>query len=568
MMPDSGPRAVAPSAAPAANEPDAAAVEAFRGLVLRKLTYGVGKDILSARDHDWYIATALAVRDHMVDRWMDSTRATYVDGRKRVYYLSLEFLIGRLLFDSLGNLGLTGTAERALDLLGVDLERLRCAEPDPALGNGGLGRLAACYMESMASLAIPAYGYGIRYDHGIFRQVMQDGWQHELPEEWLSSGNPWEFERPEVAYSVGFGGTVEARDNGEDSPRYDWHPAETVTAIAYDTPIAGWRGAHVNTLRLWSARADDPLSLVDFNRGDHVGALADRVRLEAVSRVLYPSDETPAGLELRLRQEYFFASASLQDLVRRHRAQHGDLGTLPEHAAIQLNDTHPAIAIAEMMRLLVDVHDMPWTTAWEITTAVFNYTNHTLLPEALESWPVALMERLLPRHMQIIYLINAIHLDMVRAAGRDEGAFLSSVSLIEEHHGRRVRMGHLAFLGSRRVNGVSALHTGLVRKTVFRDLNTLYPLRIVNKTNGITFRRWLYHANPELTRAITEAIGPAFLDDRSPRTARCRSASLRCAASTRSSLPRSSPSATALRSTPTRCSTSRSSASTNTSGSC
>ena len=439
--------------------PEATGVEAFRALILNKLTYAVGKDTRNASDHDWFVATALAVRVHIVDRWMDSTRATYRDGRKRVYYLSLEFLIGRLLFDALGNLGLTATAKSALDELGVDLNRLRKIEPDAALGNGGLGRLAACFMESMASLAIAAYGYGIRYDYGIFRQVMKDGWQHELPEDWLSAGNPWEFERPEVAYPIGFGGSVDAIDDGGTTPRYEWHPGESVTALAYDTPIAGWRGRHVNTLRLWSARANDPLRLADFNRGDHVGALSDRVRLESVSRVLYPSDESPAGLELRLKQEYFFASASLQDLVRRHLAQHGELASLPDHAAIQLNDTHPAVAIAELMRLLVDVHAMPWARAWEVTTATFNYTNHTLLPEALESWPVSLIERLLPRHMQIIYLVNALHLDAVRAAGRDDGEFLSAVSLIEEHHGRHVRMGHLAFLGSRRVNGVSALHT-------------------------------------------------------------------------------------------------------------
>ena len=510
MIPDPGSWDAQDAAMPAAED---AAVEAFRASILNKLTYAVGKDILNAHDRDWFAATALAVRDHIVDRWMDSTRATYVDGKKRVYYLSLEFLIGRLLMDALCNLGLTATAKMALDGLGVDLDRLRQIEPDAALGNGGLGRLAACFMESMASLSIAAYGYGIRYDHGIFRQLLKDGWQHEMPEDWLAAGNPWEFERPEVAYPIGFGGTVEAIDDGGSTPRYEWHPAESVTAVAYDTPIAGWRGRHVNTLRLWSARADDPLRLADFNRGDHVGALSERVRLESVSRVLYPSDESPAGLELRLRQEFFFASASLQDLLRRHLAQHGEISSLADHAAIQLNDTHPAIAVAELMRLLVDVHGMAWTGAWQVTTATFNYTNHTLLPEALESWPVPLIERLLPRQMQIIYLINALHLDAVRAAGRGDGEFLSSVSLIEEHRGRHVRMGHLAFLGSRRVNGVSALHTDLMRRTVFRDLNALHPLRIVNKTNGITFRRWLYQANPGLTQLLTEAIGPAFLDD-------------------------------------------------------
>ncbi len=492
--------------------PPAEAVAAFRKSVLERLTYTVGKDPDHARDHDWFIATAFSVRDQIVNRWMDATRKTYRDGRKRVYYFSLEFLIGRLLFDALGNLGLTEIAREALRDLGIDLDRLRKLEPDAALGNGGLGRLAACFMESMATLAIPAHGYGIRYDHGIFRQVLKDGWQVELPEDWLSSGNPWEFERPEVAYTIGFGGTVDVVENAEDVRRYVWHPAETVNAVAYDTPIAGWRGRHVNTLRLWSARSTDPISLEEFNRGDHVGALADRVRLEAVSRVLYPSDETAAGHELRLRQEFFFASASLQDLLRRHKQQHGDLASLADHVAIQLNDTHPAIAIPELMRLLTDEHGIPWELAWNITTSVFNYTNHTLLPEALETWPVPLMEGLLPRHMQIIYLINALHLDAQRATGRDDDKFLASVSVIEENDSRHVRMGHLAFLGSRRVNGVSALHTELMRKTVFRDLNSLYPDRIVNKTNGISFRRWLFQANPGLTALIAEAIGPGFLD--------------------------------------------------------
>ena len=397
--------------------PGPTGVEAFRALILNKLTYAVGKDTRNASDHDWFVATALAVRDHIVDRWMDSTRATYRDGRKRVYYLSLEFLIGRLLFDALGNLGLTATAKSALAELGVDLDRLRKIEPDAALGNGGLGRLAACFMESMATLAIAAYGYGIRYDHGIFRQVIKDGWQHELPEDWLSVGNPWEFERPEVAYPIGFGGTVDAIDDGgahaavrlasgESGHRGRLRHADRRLARAPRQHAAAVVGARQRSA-----------ALADFNRGDHVGALADRVRLESISRVLYPSDETPAGQELRLRQEYFFASASLQDLVRRHLAQHGELASLPDHAAIQLNDTHPAIAVAELMRLLVDVHAMPWAQAWEITTATFNYTNHTLLPEALESWPVPLMERLLPRHMQIIYLINALHLD-ARPRGR------------------------------------------------------------------------------------------------------------------------------------------------------
>ena len=504
---------VAPAETPAA-EASASSddVAAFRKTVLDKLTYMVGKDPGHAQDHDWFVATALATRDQVVDRWMDATRRTYRDGRKRVYYFSLEFLIGRLLFDALENLGITAMAREALRDLGVDLDRLRKLEPDAALGNGGLGRLAACFMESMATLGIPAHGYGIRYDHGIFRQAFKDGWQLELPEEWLSAGNPWEFERPEVTYTVSFGGTVDTHQDADGATHAVWDPAEGVDAVAFDTPLAGWRGRHVNTLRLWSARARDPLHLEDFNRGNHVGALAERVRLEAVSRVLYPSDETAAGHELRLRQEYFFASASLQDLLRRHQSQHGELASLADHVAIQLNDTHPAIAVPELMRLLIDVHGMPWELAWNITTSVFNYTNHTLLAEALETWPVSLMENLLPRHMQIVYLINEVHLDAQRVAGRDD-AFLSSVSLIEENHSRRVRMGHLAFLGSRRVNGVSALHTDLMRRTVFRDLSAIHPERIVNQTNGITFRRWLFQANPGLTELIVEAIGPQVKDD-------------------------------------------------------
>ncbi len=505
--------AAGPFAPASPDEPPAEDVAAFRRTVLEKLTYMVGRDRAHAQDLDWLLATALAVRDRIVDSWVEATRKTYRDGRKRVYYFSLEFLIGRLLFDALGNLGLTATAREALGSLGIDLDRLRKLEPDAALGNGGLGRLAACYMESMATLGIPAHGYGIRYDHGIFRQVLRDGWQLELPEDWLSSGNPWEFARPSISYTIGFGGSIDQVTTPNGTTRYVWEPAETVNALAYDTPITGWHGKHVNTLRLWSAQATDPLSLEDFNRGDHVGALADRVRLEAISRVLYPSDETEAGHELRLRQEFFFASASLQDLLHRHKSQHGELSSLGDHVAIQLNDTHPSIAIAELMRLLVDVHGMPWDIAWNMTTSVINYTNHTLLPEALETWPVALMEKLLPRHMQIIYLINALHLERQRAAGHDDDAFLASVSLIEENHNRRVRMGHLAFIGSHRINGVSALHTELMRETVFRDLNKILPGRIVNKTNGISFRRWLYQANPRLTELITSTIGPEVLDD-------------------------------------------------------
>ena len=361
-------------------------------------------------------------------------------------------------------------------------------------------------------LGIPAFGYGIRYDHGLFRQQIVKGWQREVPEDWLTFGNPWEFARPEIAYDIGFGGGMMVVD-GDEGPRQIWQPAETVHAVAYDTPIVGWRGKHVNTLRLWSARSSDPLSLEAFNHGDHVGALSDRVRQEAISKVLYPGDETPSGQELRLRQEYFFAAAALQDLVRRHLRVYGDLRILPDKVAIQLNDTHPAIAVAELMRICLDQQGLGWEEAWRITQGSISYTNHTLLPEALESWPVPLMERLLPRHMQIIYLINAHHLDAVKAAHPGNDALLSSVSLIGEGYGRRVRMGHLAVVGSHKVNGVSALHSDLLKKTVFHDFDNLFPGRIVNKTNGITFRRWLHQANPGLTSLLREAVGDRVLDD-------------------------------------------------------
>jgi starch phosphorylase len=487
--------------------------EELKAAVLAKLTYSVGKNPVAASQRDWFLSIAFATRDIVVERWIDSTNATYADDRKRVYYLSLEFLIGRMLFDAMSNLGIVEPMTEALSQLGLDLAALRRVESDAALGNGGLGRLAACFMDSMATLSIAAHGYGIRYDNGLFRQIIRNGWQQEVPEDWLTNGNPWEFERPESNYAIGFGGWVEAVPNGDEMVHHVWHPDETIEAIGYDTPIVGWRGRHVNTLRLWSARALDPLKLDAFNAGDYIGALTDSVRAESISKVLYPSDATPAGQELRLRQEYFFASASLLDLVRRHVKQHRDIRTLADHVAVQLNDTHPAIAVAELMRILVDMNRLEWEEAWTITQAVFSYTNHTLLPEALESWPVPLMERLLPRHMQLIYLINAMHLDGARRRGLSDSNLLASISLIDEHSGRRVRMGALAFVGSHKINGVSGLHTNLMRETVFHDLDLVYPGRITNKTNGITFRRWLIECNPRLAQIITSSVGEKALYD-------------------------------------------------------
>ena len=481
--------------------------ELLEARIIDVLRHRVGKDERAAKPHDWFTATVLALRDDIIDRWMESTRATHETGGKRVYYLSLEFLIGRLLRDALSNMGMTRDMEQALRSHGLDLAALEELEPDAALGNGGLGRLAACFMESLASLDIPAYGYGIRYVNGMFRQRIDDGWQVELPETWLAHGNPWEFERRESCYRIGYGGEVVL--TGESA---QWIPAEAVEATAVDTPVVGWRGKRVNTLRLWTANAIDPIKLDKFNAGDHIGALAEDARADSLVRVLYPADSSAAGQELRLRQEYFFTSASIQDIVRRHVQYHGDVRTLPDKAAIQLNDTHPAVAVAEIMRLLVDHHALEFDDAWDITRRTVGYTNHTLLPEALESWPLPLFERLLPRHMQIIYAINSRVLREARKAGMDD-AEVSAISLIDEGGERRVRMANLAFAGAHSVNGVAALHTQLMKTTVFASLHKLYPGKINNKTNGVTLRRWLQQCNPGLTATLRDAIGDAFLDD-------------------------------------------------------
>ncbi len=503
-----------PAKYPPLNAPvDELALGEIKSAILAKLTLAIGKDAAMATRHDWYKAAALALRDRIVHRWLISDKQSYDEGRKRVYYLSLEFLIGRLFTDALNNMGLLPVFEAALGDLGVDLADLRKCEPDAALGNGGLGRLAACFMESMATLAIPAIGYGIRYDFGLFRQIISHGWQQEYPDEWLGFGNPWEFQRPEVVYHVHFGGSVEQSTEANGRNRTIWHPAETVQAVAYDTPIVGWRGAHVNALRLWSARAPDPLKLDVFNTGDYLGASAEQARAESICKFLYPNDESAAGRELRLRQEYFFVAASLQDLIKRHLASEGQLRGLAQKAAVQLNDTHPSLAVTELMRILIDLHNFPWDEAWQITTAVLSYTNHTLLPEALETWPLELFERMLPRHLDIIYRINDAHLKLADACCPGDVEFRASVSLIDEKSGRRVRMGQLAFVGSHRINGVSAMHSDLMKETVFHDLNHLYPGRITNKTNGITFRRWLMLANPGLTGLLREVCGEAVLDD-------------------------------------------------------
>jgi starch phosphorylase len=487
--------------------------ERFKEDILNKLILSIGKDPEHAAPRDWLVATSLAVRDQLVLRWMNSTRHIYGQEEKRVYYFSMEFLIGRLLIDSLSNLRLREVCEQALAELGQSLDELKELEPDAALGNGGLGRLAACFLESMGSVGIAGFGYGIRYNYGLFRQVFDNGRQTEQPDDWLAFGNPWQFERPEVSYEIGFGGTVATPAGESKTRRAWWHPADRVRAVAFDTPIAGWQGRRVNTLRLWSARSPELVKFEPFNRGDYYGALAHQANAESISLILYPDDSTAVGQELRLKQEYFFTSASLQDLLRRHLDQYGTLSSLPDKVAIQLNDTHPALAVPELMRLLVDQHGLTWDEAWRITQGSVAYTNHTLLPEALESWPVGLMQRLLPRHMQIIELIHADETAALKARGITDPETIGAASVIADMNGPRVRMGNLAFLGSHRVNGVSALHTQLMKETVFSALHELFPDRIVNETNGVTPRRWLLESNRGLAALITEAIGDRWIGD-------------------------------------------------------
>ncbi len=495
------------------HEPPGCDAAALRRSIAHRLTYTIGKDPITATTRDWQHALAYVVRDRLTTQWMRTMRTIYRTGPKRVYYLSLEYLTGRLLHNSLLNMDLFDVAEQALRDLGLDFDLLRLVEPDAALGNGGLGRLAACLLDSMATLRLPGYAYGIRYDYGMFYQRIEQGQQVEHPENWLRYGNPWEFARPEVLYPVKFGGRVVDFRDDQGRAHHQWLDTEEVMAMAYDTPVPGYRNGTVLNLRLWSAKASRDFDLRYFNEGDYIKAVEDKNRSENLARVLYPVDTTSVGRELRLKQQYFFASASLQDILFRFTRQHGDLAELPDKAAIQLNDTHPAIAIAELMRLLVDVHEIEWKKAWELTQRTFAYTNHTLLPEALETWSVALFERLLPRHLQIIYDINHRHLEQVRHHFPGDLERLRRMSLIDEQAERRVRMAALACVGSHRVNGVSALHTELLQRDTFADAEALWPGRIVNVTNGITPRRWLHQANPELSGLVSEALGDSWITD-------------------------------------------------------
>lgn len=476
------------------------------------LVYSIFKTDEVATPRDWYSTTAYTVRDHVIDRWVKTVEAYAEQDPKRVYYLSLEFLIGRMMSNAALNLGVESEVRAGLNALGHKMENVVEMEPDAALGNGGLGRLAACFLDSMATMDIPGTGYGIRYEYGMFKQAINQGQQIESPDNWLRYGNIWEFQRPESTYTVQFFGNVLEFET-EKGMEHHWVEAEHVVAMAYDVPIPGYDTQTVNNLRLWSAKAAKEFDLRHFNEGNYERAVESRNVTESISKVLYPNDASASGRELRLKQQYFFVSASIQDILHRFLLKHKDWKKLPDKIAIQLNDTHPAIAVAEMMYQLVDVHQIDWDLAWSLVGKVFAYTNHTLMPEALETWAVDLFSRLLPRHLQIIYRINHEFLAMVNRHFPGDNDLLTRVSIIDESHGRRVRMAHLAVVGSHTVNGVAALHSELLKTTLFADFNRIYPNKFVNVTNGITPRRWLNQCNPDLTALLTKAIGTGFQRD-------------------------------------------------------
>ncbi|MCU0821714.1 MAG: glycogen/starch/alpha-glucan family phosphorylase, partial [Spirochaetes bacterium] len=490
-------------------------MSSFKGTSAESLLYSIinhlecslAKDEYTATPYDSYQSLSLAVRDRLAEHWINTKKTYYQEDPKRVYYLSLEFLIGRTLGNSLINMDLYNNSYKALMELGYELEELRELEWDAGLGNGGLGRLAACFMDSLATLEIPAFGYGIRYEYGIFFQSIKDGYQVESPDNWLRRGNVWEFPRPEYLYPVKFYGRVNQYSDSNGRLKNDWIDTEEVLAMAYDVPVPGYRNNTVNNLRLWSAKSSRDFNFEYFNHGDYAKAITDKAHSENISMVLYPNDNIFEGKELRLKQEYFFVSATLQDIIRRYKKIHSSFNEFPDKAAIQLNDTHPAIAIAELMRILIDVEWLGWDEAWSITTKTFGYTNHTILPEALEKWQVSLFERVLPRHILIIYEINRRFLEDVSGIFPGDSERLKRMSIIEESDEKRVRMANLAIVGSHSVNGVAALHSEILKESLFRDFYDIWPEKFNNKTNGITQRRWLKLCNPGLSNLISSRIG-------------------------------------------------------------
>ncbi|ELM3722926.1 glycogen phosphorylase [Edwardsiella piscicida] len=483
-------------------------VEALKHSIAYKLMFTVGKDPSVANQHDWLNATLFAVRDRIVECWLRSVRAQYSQDLRQVYYLSMEFLLGRTLSNALMAIGVYDETKKALDEMGIDLDELLNEELDPGLGNGGLGRLAACFLDSMATQGLPANGYGIRYEYGMFKQNIVNGQQAESPDNWLEYGNAWEFVRHNTRYRVRFGGRIQQEGN-----RSRWLETEEVLALAYDQIIPGFDICATNTLRLWSARASSEINLGKFNQGDYFAAVEDKNHSENVSRVLYPDDSTYCGRELRLRQEYFLVSATVQDIISRHLLTHHRLDNLADKVAIHLNDTHPVLSIPELMRLLIDEHHYDWEQAWQAVMQIFSYTNHTLMSEALETWPVDMLGRILPRHLQIIFEINDHFLKEVQSAYPDDDALLRRVSIIDESNGRQVRMAWLAVVASHKVNGVSKLHSELMVTSLFADFARLFPGRFCNKTNGITPRRWLAQANQSLSKVLDGAIGQRWRTD-------------------------------------------------------
>lgn len=481
--------------------------DAFREDIKHHLRYTLAKDEYSSTEWDNYKSVVLAVMDRLHDRWINTQQGYYKNDKKRVYYLSMEYLIGRLLDNMLVNLGLQDVAAAAMEDLGLDYDEVRNAEWDAGLGNGGLGRLAACFLDSMATLGIPAVGYGIRYDYGIFYQKIIDGYQVERPDLWLKYGNPWDMIRPKIQYPIPFYGKSNAYYDESGALRFSWEDTNDVMAIAYDTPIPGYKNDVVNNLRLWKASSISAIDLKSFNQGQYIDSVRDVQLNENISRVLYPNDKVFVGQELRLKQEFFLVSASMKDILRRFRKISDDWRKLPEKVAIQCNDTHPNLAIPELMRILVDEENLSWETAWEITVNTMAYTNHTLMPEALEKWPVSLLRNLLPRHLQIIYEINRRFLQKIQAQTGDDQGKISRLSIVGEGEDPVVHMASLGIVGSRKINGVAALHSDLLKKTLFSDFYEIFPDRFTNKTNGITPRRWLRQCNPELSELITENIG-------------------------------------------------------------
>ena len=484
-------------------------VEGVKKAIVYKLIFLIGRSPKEASQRDWLNATLHAVRDLVTEGWITTARQSRAEETRRVYYLSMEFLIGRTLSNAMIAEGVYDVAEKALAELNVNLEEIIEKEVDPGLGNGGLGRLAACFMDSLATLAIPAMGYGIRYEYGMFRQKIENGQQVERPDDWLEKGAPWEFIRPSKRFSIDFGGHIYFEDK-----KCIWNPAEKVTALAYDQMIPGYKNDSASTLRLWSAHGGELFDLEEFNRGDHLAAVATRSANQNLSRVLYPDDSTWNGRELRLRQEYFLVSASLQDILRRHLRTHGTLDNLADKVAIHLNDTHPALAIPELMRILIDLHGYSWQHAWDVTRRIFSYTCHTLMSEALETWPVEMMAKILPRHLQMIFEINDHFLEYVKTYVTTDMDFIRRVSLIEEGYQRKVRMGWLSVVGSHKVNGVAEIHSDLMVTSTFADFARIYPERFfTNVTNGVTPRRWLAVANPKLAALFDQYIGSEWRCD-------------------------------------------------------